>query len=465
MSQQQQPPGKSIFNAIFFAAFIFLGYQLFFGQKQQQDPRSRTEILESMRKNNQDLDDVTIFRSFTAYQAAIKKSVKEEAITEEDADTLEMEAAVLVADTQYKSGLYRQQKGIDNWAYQKMTRAHQGMKPRFEKRDRYNGLWDKPYQVSAAPDLELGYTEISPGQLYDRMVEELKEASKGEKVIGLISGYWLMDWLVNLTGAVPGFSYWFAGLLLAILVRVIIWPLAHKQYMWGRKMAQLAPYTKEIKEKFTDKKTGKVTDPQGQQQETMKLYAEYGINPLSGCGPALIQMPLFLLVYQCMLLYKFEFTAGTFLWMHPGQANHLGFLQLAPNLGERDHVLVIIYMITMIAATLVQPVSDPTNKRNQRLMGVGIAVVFSVMMFFWPIPSAFVVYWVFTNILTSLQSMIAYRMPLPPLEKVQTGAGGKVPFGAGPVIDAQGAKQQNVNPDFFGSTGTPKRIKKKKKSR
>ncbi|MCG9894334.1 MAG: YidC/Oxa1 family membrane protein insertase, partial [Fimbriimonadaceae bacterium] len=249
----------------------------------------------------------------------------------------------------------------------------------------------------------------------------------------------------------------FAALLLALAVRAIILPLAHKQIMWGRQMGQLKPYMEELKAKFTDKKTGQVTDQQAFTAETMKMYKEYGINPMAGCGPMLIQLPFFLAVYQCMLQYKFEFTKGSFLWIHPGSTQFLG-IPLAPNLGEMDYILIAIYGVSMVVATLLQPITDPANAKQQRLMGLGIAVFFSIMMFFWPLPSAFVVYWTFTNILSTAQSLITYRLPLPPLTKVATVKGGSLPIGP--------AEEGGVKVDKFkgAKQAMPKKITPKKKT-
>src|SRR5204862_4714319 len=120
-------------------------------------------------------------------------------------------------------------------------------------------------------------------------------------VYGIFPVYKIIDSLFSLTGSVPSFIYAFAAFLLALVVRAIIFPLAQKQLMWGRKMQQLAPLVKEIREEYTDKKTKQVTNQAELQQRTMALYAEYGINPLAGCLPAVVQLPLFLTVYQFML--------------------------------------------------------------------------------------------------------------------------------------------------------------------
>jgi YidC/Oxa1 family membrane protein insertase len=240
-----------------------------------------------------------------------------------------------------------------------------------------------------------------------------------------------------------------------------VWPLAQKQIMHGRQMMQLQPRIKEIQEKYKDKKTGQTKDPAAFQAETMGIYKEYGINPAAGCLPAFIQMPLFLAVYQSMHHYKFEFTKGTFLWVNELSSKFMG-IPLGANLGERDYILVFIYMLSMISTTLLMPVNDPSNAKQQKLMGVGIAFVFSIFMFFYTLPSAFVLYWIFMNILSTAQSLLSYRLPVPELKKTQTQAGGK-------VIDTSSSSNGHaigeISPDFFGKKGTPKANKQRKRKK
>lgn len=448
-----QPSPKSNFIQIaLITLVIFMGYQLFMGPRQTQtDPRTADQLWTEMKKLNAELKDVSIVRLLPLYNQKYATEAKAKKIPQSEIDAQDLRATLLVADTQFKSGLQQ----TPEWNYHKINAAYTLLKPKFEAWH-LKDIWTSA-KVDVAPDKERTATEISAADLYNALVADLSIRNKEQRVYGVIPGYAFIDLLVSLTGKVPAISYTFAALLLALIVRAIVWPLAQKQFMWGRQMSQLQPYIKEIQEKFKDKKTGQVSDQQAMTQETMKLYSEYGINPFSGCGPALIQVPLFLTVYQCMLLYKFEFTQGTFLWINPGATTFLG-IPLAPNLGERDYILVFIYGISMITTTLMTPVSDPSNAKQQRLMGISIALIFSVMMFFWSIPSAFILYWIFTNVLSTLQSYRAYRLPLPPLEKKVSGKGGVIP-----ATVVNGPNNGSVDPSFFGKTGTPKANKSKKK--
>jgi YidC/Oxa1 family membrane protein insertase len=304
-------------------------------------------------------------------------------------------------------------------------------------------------------------TAYTGKDLYVKVVSGLSERSKTDLIMGFIPGYQIIDVLVKATGAVPSFSYALAAFLLALLVRAVIFPLAQKQYLYGREMSQLSPLMSELRERYTDKKTKQVTNPQELQMKTMELYREYGINPFAGCWPALIQVPFFLLIYQCMLHYQFDFQKGLFLWINPGTSVATnGFI--APNLGERDYILIALYAISMVVTTLMTPVSDPNNAKQQRLIGVSVAVLFSVMMFFYPLPSAFVLYWVFLNILATAHMLYAYRLPVPPLQKVATPTGGVFP-GFGGFNAAASSKNGASAPTPGQKTGTPVRHRPKKK--
>ena len=198
----------------------------------------------------------------------------------------------------------------------------------------------------------------------------------------------------------------------------------------------------------------------------MGLYKQYGMNPVQGCLPMFIQLPFFLMVYQCMLHYKFEFTKGYFLWIHPGSDRFLG-IPLASNLGEKDYILIVFYACSMVITTLMTPVSDPANYKQQKLMGVGISLLFSVFMFFYSLPSAFILYWIFTNIFSTAQSFMVNRMEIPELTKVSTVTGGSIPttFGKPKGDSHDESTNGKVDPGFFGKTGTPKANKAKKKKK
>ncbi|MES1227763.1 MAG: membrane protein insertase YidC, partial [Armatimonadota bacterium] len=391
---------------------------------------------------NADVKDNTIVTELPAWERKFKAEAETNKLPAAEVDAAILKAHVLVADTKLKSALWN-----PGHAHSKLSKAYDILKATYEK-DKDTKAWNEPVAIPA--DEKDPATSYSASQLYTKVVADLSAKNKTELVWGFVPGYQVIDFLVAVTGRQPGLSYAFAAFLLALVVRGAVWPLSQKQYVWGRKMQQLQPMLKELEANFKDKKTGIVTDQAGYQQATMKLYGEYGMNPFSGCGPALIQIPFFFTIFQCMQMYRFEFTHGTFLWINP-TSTKLFNIPLAPNLGERDMILVFVYGVTMVITTLLTPVSDPTQMRQQRIMGLVFAVGIAISMFFYPLASAFILYWIFTNIMATGQSLMVNRMKLPPLEKVATPHGGILPTNG----------KSDVAPDFFTKTGSSKANKKK----
>jgi len=100
-------------------------------------------------------------------------------------------------------------------------------------------------------------------------------------------------------------SYGVAIILLTLLVRVLLYPLSHKQLVSMKKMQQIQPRLKTLQEKYKD-------DKQKLNQEVMKLYREYGVNPAAGCLPLLVQLPILILLFKVIMNYDFgeEFFLG-----------------------------------------------------------------------------------------------------------------------------------------------------------
>ncbi|MDI9635033.1 YidC/Oxa1 family membrane protein insertase [Kamptonema cortianum] len=473
---QQPPPRSNFIQILLIGMMVFLGYQLITApSRATPDNRKASEVFAELQQHHRDLMDVTMMRELRTYEKKVREEDKANSVPETQTENKILIAYALTADTIRKSGLYRHELykagRVDrDYGYKKLDKAYVFFKPKQETYyldERWSTL-----SVPITPTPEVPATELTPKDIYSGLVKQLSPLAEAEPVWGFIPGFQLIDFLVQMTGAVPGFSYWFAALLLAIAVRAVIWPLVQKQIMWGRQMQQLKPRIDEIKEKYMDKKTKQVKDPAAFQADTLALYKTYGINPAAGCLPALIQMPLFLAVYQAMHHYKFEFVNGTFLWINPDSTRFLN-IPIAPNLGERDYILVGVYMISMIASTMLMPVTDPSNYKQQRMIGLGIAVFFSIIMFFYSLPSAFILYWIFTNILSTAQSLISYRLPAPELKEVQSVKGGFLPNimeaaarqaeERGDSKPINGKTNGQVSPDFFGKTGTPKANKAKKK--
>jgi YidC/Oxa1 family membrane protein insertase len=103
-----------------------------------------------------------------------------------------------------------------------------------------------------------------------------------------------------------GISFGIAIILFTVLVRIVMSPVTYKSYLSQAKMKVLRPEIAELNEKFKD-------NPMKKQQETMKLYSKAGVNPMAGCLPALLQMPIFYALFQ-FFPSMFDLRQKSFLW-------------------------------------------------------------------------------------------------------------------------------------------------------
>lgn len=176
-----------------------------------------------------------------------------------------------------------------------------------------------------------------------------------------------------------------AIIILTILIRLVFFPLNHKSLKAMKKMADLAPEIEKLKKKY-----GK--DPQKLQEEIMKLYAQAGANPLSGCLPILVQIPVFIALYN-VLMVTVELKGAPFiLWIK--------------DLSDKDpyYVLPVLMGLSMVAQQFITPSSD----KNQQIIMYVLAGIFTFM--FLTFPAGLVLYWLTNNILGLLQSLIVNKM-------------------------------------------------------
>jgi YidC/Oxa1 family membrane protein insertase len=503
-----QAPKQNMMTTIMLMIALFLGFNLMcHKQGGQDDPRTEAQIVTAIQqqaklvRDTAAKDKVTIGDAVKELKESTKKSdsitdlisphpqlnASEDLVQMHLLDALVMDFSIRGPESAYESqidsikGMAAEQKqdlkiqaqmvvmhtlivaAAERHEMQRVVAAAGILMP-LERTYDSKLIWQQPVQV--APSKEFPQTQVTPAQITTDLNTLSTELGKTSPVWGFFPGYQFVDWVVHLTGATPAWSYWLTALFMAVLVRGVIYPVSQRQMMWSRQMQQLTPLVNEIKNEYKNKPNQQAAQ-QEISQRTMALYKEYGMNPLAGCVPAFIQMPLFLLIYNAMLNYRFEFQKGTFLWISPGASawSH-GFF--ARNLGEKDYILIVIYAISMITTALLTPVTDPTNMKQQRIMGVSVSGFFGIMMFFWPVPSAFILYWIFSNILATAQSFRSYRLPLPPLVKVNAPNGGVYPIvSTQPGLSKEGKLNgAATNGTLNGkpkSTGTPKIHKPRKK--
>jgi YidC/Oxa1 family membrane protein insertase len=286
------------------------------------------------------------------------------------------------------------------------------------------GWWAKRFGAVADPDVKQGLNAV---RTYKTLIKdfspkksdaaEAAEArlSKLEKTIDAKNrhgiGYKIIDSLVALTGRDPNFSFAIALLIITIIVKVVTMPLSHLQYRSMREMQKIQPLLKELQEKYKG-------DQRALGEKTMALYKEHGVNPFSGCLPLLIQLPvLMLLYYKVIMAYQFQFAMGKFLWIGSSLAHRLPEYAtiasfkiplMAANLAQPDLLLLLMYTVSMIISQKLTVV-DPSQAEQQRIMTYTMPIMFTVILLSFP--SALMLYWLFFNILSTVQQYLVLRKP------------------------------------------------------
>lgn len=181
-------------------------------------------------------------------------------------------------------------------------------------------------------------------------------------------------------------NWGFSIIILTLVVRSVMFPLTKAQYTSMAKMRLLTPKLQELRERYGD-------DRQKMGQETMRLYKQEKVNPLGGCLPLLIQMPIFIALYWTL--------------MESTELRHAPFILWITDLSVHDPYFVtpILYGISMFIMQRLTP--TPVNDPIQRKVFLAMPFVFTFM--FCTFPAGLTVYWLISNIFTILQQLIIYR--------------------------------------------------------
>jgi len=204
-------------------------------------------------------------------------------------------------------------------------------------------------------------------------------------------------WLLTLFNRVTG-NYGIDIIILTVLIKIAFYPLTKKSMASMKKMQELAPIMKQIKEKYKDDKVR-------QQQETMNLYKTYKINPLSGCLPMLLQIPVFIALYKGLLVAIELRHAPFMLWINDLSApEHLWDIAVA-GYTIPIRLLPLLMGVSMFVQQKMSPSGgmDPTQQK----MMLFLPVIFTFM--FWGFPTGLTIYWLMNNLLSIGQQLIQNR--------------------------------------------------------
>lgn len=216
-----------------------------------------------------------------------------------------------------------------------------------------------------------------------------------------------MNWIFD----VIQFFYNFCGdwgmaiIIVTIIFRIIVAPLMHKQSKSTFQMQKVQPKMQEIQARYAD-------DPQRQSEEMQKLYAEAKFNPLAGCLPMLLQMPIFIALFQVLRSMGDRIQGANYefyslvpdLTMTPSVAFADGFGTFLPYL-----ILMIIFAGATFLPMVLQQMGSNSPQKNQTMI---MAAVMSVMMLWisWSSPAGVLLFWGASSIIGVAQSQITMRV-------------------------------------------------------
>ena len=198
--------------------------------------------------------------------------------------------------------------------------------------------------------------------------------------------YWLLD---KLHGFIQNWGWSIVALVL--LLKIAFYWLNAKAYASMAKMKAINPKIMEMRERLKDK-------PQEMQQQMMKIYKDEKVNPMGGCFPIMVQIPVFIALYWVLLSSVEMRGAPWVLWIHDLSAP------------DPHRILPVVMTLTTMLQTALNPA--PPDPLQAKLMWF-MPLIFSVMFFLFP--SGLVLYWITNNILSIAQQwVINTRMGVPP---------------------------------------------------
>ncbi|MDC0601696.1 membrane protein insertase YidC [Aliiglaciecola sp.] len=239
-------------------------------------------------------------------------------------------------------------------------------------------------------DVPAGQTITSSSVLYmgPKDQETLKEIAFGLDLTVDYGPLWMISqFLFTVLQWIQGIvvNWGLAIIVITIIVKGVMYPLTKKQYESMAKMRNLAPKMAQLKERHGD-------DRQKMSQAMMEMYKKEKVNPMGGCFPLLLQMPIFLALYWVLL--------------ESVELRHADFIFWITDLSVKDpyFVLPILTGLSMYLLQKLQPmtIQDPMQQKIMQWMPVAMS------LFFFIFPAGLVLYWLISNIITLVQAKIIY---------------------------------------------------------
>ena len=194
-------------------------------------------------------------------------------------------------------------------------------------------------------------------------------------------------------------------IILSVLLNVILFPLTVKSFKSMQKMHELHPHMEKLKAQYKD-------NPQKLNKEVMELYKQYKINPFSGCLPLLLQMPIFIALYQA-LTKSIDLRSAGFLWIKDlSMPDAVAIPFTLPIFGSSINILPLAMVVLMVfqqkvSTKVMGGAVTEEQKQQQKMMLVMMPIMFGFI--FYNMPSGMVLYWVVNTILTIVEQSVILR--------------------------------------------------------
>jgi len=189
-----------------------------------------------------------------------------------------------------------------------------------------------------------------------------------------------------------------AIIMLTMLINLVLFPLTRKSFTSMQKIQEVQPHIEKLRKVHKD-------NPQKLNKELAELYRQYNINPLGGCLPLLIQMPIFIALYQG-LIRSIELKGASFLWIK--DLSHPDYVQIPfslPYIGNQIHVLPLLMVVAMFFQQKMSAKGmaggSPEQRQQQKIMMTVFPLFFGFL--FYNFPSGLVLYWLTNTILMVIE--------------------------------------------------------------
>ena len=194
-------------------------------------------------------------------------------------------------------------------------------------------------------------------------------------------------------------------IILSVLLNILLFPLSMKSFSSMKKMHELHPQMEKLKVQLKD-------NPQKLNQEIMGMYKKYKVNPFGGCLPLLLQMPIFISLYQA-LSRSIELRGASFLWIRDlSMPDAVPIPITLPIIGNSVNILPLLMVVGMVlqqrmsTKVMGSAVTDE-QKQQQKMMLIIMPVMFGFI--FYNMPSGLVLYWLVNTVLTTFEQAVVFK--------------------------------------------------------